>query len=145
VRARVPRCHEAESSSWAGKLSAGPVAAVLPGGPVPATPRSGQAAIGTDLVAMMDALDIEQAILAGHDWGGRAPCVVAALWPGRCRGLFSVNSYLIQDIAAATPIRPDLEAGLWYFYYFATERGRTGLAAHRREIADVIWRRNSPR
>jgi pimeloyl-ACP methyl ester carboxylesterase len=111
------------------------------------TPRSGQqAALGTDLIEMLDALDIEQAVLAGHDWGGRAACVVAALWPERCCGLVSVNSYLIQDIArAATPIRPDLEAGLWYFFYFATERGRAGLTANRRAIADVIWRRNSPR
>jgi pimeloyl-ACP methyl ester carboxylesterase len=111
------------------------------------TPRSGQqAALGADVVAFMDALRIERAVLAGYDWGGRAACVVAALWPARCAGLVSVNSYLIQDIkAAATPIRPDLEAGFWYFYYFLTERGRAGLTANRREIARVIWKRNSPR
>ncbi len=110
------------------------------------TPRSGQqAAIGADVVALMDALRIPSAVLAGHDWGGRAACVVAALWPGRCRGLVSVNSYLIQDIASSTtPISPEIEAGLWYFYYFATERGRSGLARNRREIARVIWTRNSP-
>ena len=93
----------------------------------------------------MDALAIPRAIFAGHDWGGRAACVAAALWPERCAGIISVNSYLIQDISSAmTPIRPDLEAGLWYFYYFLTERGRAGLAAHRTEIARVIWLRNSP-
>ena len=112
-----------------------------------ATPRSGQqAAIGADVIELMDALGIGQANLAGHDWGGRAACVAAALWPERCSGLVSVNSYLIQDISsAAKPIRPDLEAGLWYFYYFATERGRAGLTANRRAIAEVIWKRNSPK
>jgi pimeloyl-ACP methyl ester carboxylesterase len=110
------------------------------------TPRSGQqAALGADAVGLLDALDIPRAILAGYDWGGRAACVAAALWPQRCAGIVSVNSYLIQDIAAATtPIRPDLEAGFWYFYYFLTERGRAGLAANRREVARVIWTRNSP-
>jgi pimeloyl-ACP methyl ester carboxylesterase len=112
----------------------------------PATPRSGQqAALGADVVALLDALGIRRAVLAGYDWGARAACVVAALWPERCTGLVSVNSYLIQDIAAATtPIRPDLEAGFWYFYYFLTERGRAGLAADPRGVAEVIWRRNSP-
>jgi pimeloyl-ACP methyl ester carboxylesterase len=112
----------------------------------PATPRSGQqAALGADVVAMLDALGIARAVLAGYDWGARAACVVAALWPERCAGLVSVNSYLIQDIAAAmTPIRPDLEAGFWYFYYFLPERGRAGLAADPRGVAEVIWRRNSP-
>ena len=110
-----------------------------------ATPRSGQqAALGADVVAFMDALSIPRAVLAGHDWGGRAACIVAALWPERCSGLVSVNGYLIQDIAAAmAPIQPDLEAGLWYFWYFLTERGRAGLTANRREIARVIWARNS--
>src|SRR3954454_19998399 len=110
------------------------------------TPRSGQqAALGADVLALMDALDIPRAILAGYDWGGRAACVVAALRPERCAGLVSVNGYLIQDIAAAAaPIRPDLEAGFWYFYYFLTERGRAGLTANRRDIARVIWTRNSP-
>ena len=112
-----------------------------------ASDRSGQqAALGADLLAFLDALDLEQPILAGYDWGGRAACVVAALWPERVAGLVSVNGYLIQEIAAsALPIRPDLEAGFWYFWYFATERGRAGLELNRREIAEVIWRRNSPR
>jgi pimeloyl-ACP methyl ester carboxylesterase len=113
----------------------------------PATPRSGQqAALGADVIDLMDALDIPRAILAGYDWGGRAACIVAALWPERCAGLVSVNGYLIQDISSAmTPIRPDLEAGFWYFFYFATERGRQGLTANRRDIAKVIWTRNSPK
>jgi pimeloyl-ACP methyl ester carboxylesterase len=111
-----------------------------------ATPRSGQqAALGADVVAFLDALGLERAVLAGYDWGGRAACVVAALWPDRCAGLVSVNGYLVQDIAAAArPLRPDLEAGFWYFFYFLTERGRAGLTANRREIARVIWTRNSP-
>lgn len=110
------------------------------------TPRSGQqAAIGVDVVALMDALNIERAVLAGYDWGGRAACVAAALWPERCTGLVSVNSYLIQDIArAAEPIAPRVESGLWYQYYFQTERGRAGLIANRREIAKTLWTRNSP-
>ncbi len=112
-----------------------------------AAPRSGQqAAIGADVIDLLDALDVPRATFAGYDWGGRAACVAAALRPQRCAGIVSVNSYLIQDIAAAgTPIRPDLEAGFWYFYYFATERGRAGLTAHRRDIAKVIWTRNSPK
>lgn len=110
------------------------------------TPRSGQqAALGADAVAMLDALGVEEAILAGYDWGGRAACVAAALWPDRVSGLVSVNGYLIQDIAGSgKPLRPDLEAGFWYFYYFLTERGRAGLTAYRRAVAEVIWRRNSP-
>jgi pimeloyl-ACP methyl ester carboxylesterase len=111
------------------------------------TPRSGQqAALGADALALMDALAIDRAILAGYDWGGRAACVAAALHPERVTGIVSVNSYLIQDIRAADqPLRPDLEAGFWYFFYFLTERGRAGLTANRREVAEVIWRRNSPK
>jgi pimeloyl-ACP methyl ester carboxylesterase len=110
------------------------------------TPRSGQqAALGADVVAFMDALGVERAYLAGYDWGGRAANVAAALWPERVLGLVSVNSYLIQDIGAATkPITPELEAGFWYFYYFLTERGRAGLAADPLGVARVIWKRNSP-
>ncbi|MET0885244.1 MAG: alpha/beta hydrolase [Mycetocola sp.] len=108
--------------------------------------RSGQqAALGADLLAFIDALDLFEPILAGYDWGGRAACAVAALWPERISGLVSVNGYLIQNIAAShTPIRADLEAGFWYFWYFATDRGRAGLEANRRDIAKVIWTRNSP-
>jgi pimeloyl-ACP methyl ester carboxylesterase len=113
----------------------------------PATPRSGQqAAIGADVVDLLDALGLPRAVLAGYDWGGRAACVAAALWPDRVAALVSVNSYLVQDISTAMqPLRPDLEAGFWYFFYFLTERGHAGLTANRRGIAEVIWRRNSPR
>ncbi|WP_342086203.1 alpha/beta fold hydrolase [Dyadobacter sp. OTU695] len=111
-----------------------------------ATHRSGQqAAIGNDVIALMDALKIPRAVLAGYDWGGRAACVVAALWPERCAGLVSVNGYLIQDISkAARPLAAKTEAGFWYQYYFLTERGHAGLTANRREIARLMWTRNSP-
>lgn len=110
------------------------------------TPRSGQqASIGADLLALMDALKIPRAVVAGYDWGGRAACVAAALWPERCTGLVSVNSYLIQDIAkSAQPVAAKVEAGIWYQYYFLTERGRAGLTANRRDIARLMWTRNSP-
>jgi pimeloyl-ACP methyl ester carboxylesterase len=109
-------------------------------------PRAGQqGALGADAIAFMDALKLKRAVLAGYDWGGRAACVVAALWPERCAGLISVNGYLIQDIAnAGNPIAPQVESGLWYQYYFQTERGRAGLAANRRELARTLWIRNSP-
>jgi pimeloyl-ACP methyl ester carboxylesterase len=111
-----------------------------------AAPRSGQqAAIGVDVIALMDALKIPTAVLAGYDWGGRAACVVAALWPERCTGLVSVNNYLIQDIAhAGMPLSPKLEWGIWTQFYFATERGRAGLAANRTEIARLLWTNESP-
>jgi pimeloyl-ACP methyl ester carboxylesterase len=112
------------------------------------TPRSGQqAALGSDVIDLMDALGIDRAILAGYDWGGRGACVAAALWPERCAGLVSVNEggYLIMDVAAAAnPLRPELEAGLWFFFYFATERGRRGLAANRRDLARLLWTQLSP-
>ncbi len=112
----------------------------------PATPRSGeQAAIGADLIALMDALAVQRAVLAGYDWGGRAACVAAALWPDRCTGLVSVNGYLIQGIAKAmVPARPEREVPLWYQYYFQVERGRAGLAANRRGIARILWQQWSP-
>lgn len=111
-----------------------------------ATPRSGeQAAIGADLIALMDALGIKRAVFAGYDWGGRAACVGAALWPDRCTGLVSVNSYLIQDIARAmVPAKAEREVPLWYQYYFQVERGRAGLVANRREIAKLLWKQWSP-
>jgi pimeloyl-ACP methyl ester carboxylesterase len=112
----------------------------------PATPRSGeQAAVGADLMALMDALGIQRAVFAGYDWGGRAACIGAALWPERCIGLVSVNSYLIQDIAnAMRPARPEREVPLWYQYYFQLERGRAGLAANRRGITRILWQQWSP-
>ncbi len=110
------------------------------------TPRSGeQASIGADLIELMDALAIERAVFAGYDWGGRAACVGAALWPDRCIGLVSVNGYLIQDIAKAMiPVKPEREVPLWYQYYFQLERGRAGLAANRRDIARILWQQWSP-
>jgi pimeloyl-ACP methyl ester carboxylesterase len=112
----------------------------------PATPRSGeQAAMGADLMALMDALHIQRAVFAGYDWGGRAACIGAALWPERCIGLVCVNSYLIQDIARAmVPARPEREVPLWYQYYFQLERGRAGLAANRRGITKILWEQWSP-
>jgi pimeloyl-ACP methyl ester carboxylesterase len=112
----------------------------------PATPRSGeQAALGADLIALIDTLGIERAVFAGYDWGGRAGCVAAALWPERCAGLVSLNSYNIQDIARAMgPAKAEREVPLWYQYYFQIERGRAGLAANRREIARILWQQWSP-
>ena len=110
------------------------------------TPRSGeQAALGADLRALMDALKIERAVLGGYDWGGRAACVVSALWPQRAEALVSGNSYNIQDIAhAMDPASPAEEAAFWYQYYFHIERGRRGLAKDRRGIARLLWRMWSP-
>jgi len=112
----------------------------------PATPRSGeQAALGADLLALMDALAVPRAVLAGYDWGGRAACVVAALWPERCAGLVSLNSYNIQNIAKAmVPDTPANEHSLWYQYYFHSERGRAGLAADRRAFCRLLWSLWSP-
>jgi pimeloyl-ACP methyl ester carboxylesterase len=97
------------------------------------------------MMALMDALGIKRAVFAGYDWGGRAACVGAALWPERCIGLVCVNGYLIQDIAKAmVPARPDREVPLWYQYYFQVERGRAGLAANLRGIAKILWQQWSP-
>jgi pimeloyl-ACP methyl ester carboxylesterase len=111
-----------------------------------ATPRSGeQAALGADLLALMDALAVPRAVLAGYDWGGRAACVVAALWPQRCAGLVSFNSYNIQDISASMqPDTPANEHRLWYQYYFHSERGRAGLAQDRRALTRLLWTLWSP-
>lgn len=110
------------------------------------TPRSGQqAALGNDLRETMDALGIARALLAGYDWGGRAACIVAALWPERVHGLVTVNGYNIQDIASAVkPSAPAQEHRFWYQYYFHTERGRAGLTANRRALARYIWQIWSP-
>ena len=111
-----------------------------------ATPRSGQqAALGRDLADFMDALGIERAVLAGYDWGGRAACVVAALWPERVSGLVAIGGYNIQDIAgAAKPAAPDTEYRRWYQWYFHTERGRAGLVANRRPLCRLLWQLWSP-
>jgi pimeloyl-ACP methyl ester carboxylesterase len=110
------------------------------------TPRSGeQAALGHDLLALMDALGIKAAVLAGYDWGGRAACIVAALWPERVRGLVSQNGYNIQDILrSGEPLSPEAEFRYWYQYYFHSERGRLGLARNRREFCHLLWRLWSP-
>lgn len=110
------------------------------------TLRSGeQAALGADLLAFLDGLGIERAVLAGYDWGGRAACVVAALWPERCAGLVSVNSYNIQNIARAMePEAPEKELRLWYQYYLHGERGRAGLEQNRRAFSKLLWQLWSP-
>jgi len=110
------------------------------------TPRSGQqAALGNDLRELMDALAIKRAVLAGYDWGGRAACIVAALWPERVAGLVSGNAYNIQNIpAAGEPATPAQEHRLWYQYYFHTERGRAGLEQNRRALARLLWQLWSP-
>jgi pimeloyl-ACP methyl ester carboxylesterase len=110
------------------------------------TPRSGQqAALGQDLKELLDALDIPKAVLAGYDWGGRAACVVSALWPERSAGLVSCGAYNIQDIPNSfKPAEPEQEARYWYQYYFHTERGRNGLARKRRELTRLLWKMWSP-
>jgi pimeloyl-ACP methyl ester carboxylesterase len=112
----------------------------------PDTPRSGQqAALGNDLLELLDALGIRSAALAGYDWGGRAACVAAALWPERVRCLVTANGYNIQNIAQSVkPRSPEEEHRAWYQYYFHTERGRAGLTANRREFAKLLWRLWSP-
>ena len=111
-----------------------------------ATPRSGeQAALASDVLALLNALGIPRAVLAGYDWGGTAACAAAALWPERCAGLLSFNSYKVQNIAAAqTPAAPEDEFRYWYQWYFQGERGRAGLAANRRALCKLLWRLWSP-
>jgi pimeloyl-ACP methyl ester carboxylesterase len=111
-----------------------------------ATMRSGQqAAIAQDLLDLMDALAIPRAALIGYDWGGRAACIVAALWPERARCLVLGGGYTIQDIAgAAAPLPPETEHRLWYQYYFHTARGHAGLTADRVNFGRLLWRLWSP-
>jgi pimeloyl-ACP methyl ester carboxylesterase len=110
------------------------------------TLRSGQQAVlAHDLLAVMDALAIPRAVLAGYDWGGRAACIVAALWPERVRGLVSGGGYNIQDIPGSIrPQEPENELRYWYQYYFHSERGRAGLAQHRHDMCKLLWRLWSP-
>ncbi len=112
----------------------------------PHTMRSGQqGAIGSDLKDLMDALGIARAFLAGYDWGGRAACIVAALWPERVRGLVSIGGYNIQDIAKNVKPEPaDQEWRFWYQWYFNTARGVAGLAANRHDLCRLIWKMWSP-
>jgi pimeloyl-ACP methyl ester carboxylesterase len=111
------------------------------------TLRNGQqAALAVDVIALMDALSIERAILGGFDWGGRSADVVAALWPDRCQALVSVSGYLIGSQAAgAAPLPPAAEHAWWYQFYFATDRGQAGYAKYRGEFGKLIWRLASPR
>ena len=111
------------------------------------TLRNGQqSALAADTVALMDALRIQRAIVAGCDWGARTACIVAALWPERCKALVSVSGYLIGSQAAnAAPLLPEAELAWWYQFYFATERGRAGYEKYRKEFARLIWRTASPK
>ena len=110
------------------------------------TPRSGQqAALGADVRDLLDGLEIERAVLAGYDWGGRGACIAAALWPERVRGLVSIGGYNIQDIAGSTAPGPaEQEWRWWYQYYFHTPRGEAGLKRNRREIGRLLWSLWSP-
>ncbi len=112
-----------------------------------ATLRNGeQAALALDVIALMDALEIERTIVAGFDWGARTANIVAALWPERCTGLVSVSGYLIgSQEAGKLPLPPAAELQWWYQYYFATERGQVGYDRYRREFAKLIWRTASPK
>lgn len=111
-----------------------------------ATPRSGQqAALGSDVIALLDALRLETAILAGYDWGGLSSCVASALWPERVAGLVSLASYDVVDIERQKRAHdPSTEHTVWYQHLFQTERGRECLATHRRELCRMLWRQWSP-
>ncbi|MGJ4860437.1 alpha/beta fold hydrolase [Labrys sp. KB_33_2] len=110
------------------------------------TPRNGQqAALGSDIIAFMDALKIEKAVIGGYDWGARTADIVAALWPERCKALVSVSGYLIgsQELNKA-PLPPKAELQWWYQYYFATDRGEAGYAKYTHDFARLIWELASP-
>jgi pimeloyl-ACP methyl ester carboxylesterase len=111
------------------------------------TPRNGQqAALAVDTIALMDALKIEKAIIAGFDWGARTANILAALWQERCKGHVSVSGYLIGSREAnKTPLPPKAELQWWYQYYFATERGRAGYDKYRHDFAKLIWQLASPK
>ncbi|MBI4780772.1 MAG: alpha/beta hydrolase [Oscillatoriophycideae cyanobacterium NC_groundwater_1537_Pr4_S-0.65um_50_18] len=108
--------------------------------------RNGQqSAIALDIIALMDALGIEQAILAGYDWGARTANIIAALWPERCKALVSVSGYLIGNPEAnQQPLPPQAELQWWYQFYFATERGRLGYEQNRHDFNKLIWQIASP-
>jgi len=111
------------------------------------TVRNGQpSAIAADIVALMDALKIEKAVLAGFDWGARTVNIIAALWPARCKAMVSVSGYLIgSQEAGKMPLPPKAELQWWYQYYFATERGRAGYEKNRHDFAKLIWQLASPK
>jgi pimeloyl-ACP methyl ester carboxylesterase len=105
-----------------------------------------QSVVALDVTALMDALKFQKAILAGYDWGARTANIIAALWPERCEAMVSVNGYLINNLERnKRPLPPKAEHGWWYQYYFATERGRAGLDAYRRDLAKLVWKVNSPK
>lgn len=110
------------------------------------TPRNAQQSVlAIDALALMDALRIDRALIAGFDWGARTANILAALWPERCKAMVSVSGYLIGSPEAnKRPLAPKDELSWWYQFYFATERGRAGYAAHRGEFAELIWRLASP-
>jgi len=109
--------------------------------------RNGQQSVlGVDVIALMDALGIADAIIGGFDWGARTANVVATLWPGRCKAMVSVSGYLIGSPEAnKAPLLPPAELAWWYQYYFATDRGRAGYDTYRREFAKLIWQTASPK
>jgi pimeloyl-ACP methyl ester carboxylesterase len=109
--------------------------------------RNGQpAALAVDIIALMDALKIEKATLAGYDWGARTADIIAALWPERCKALVSVSGYLIgSQEAGKMPLPPKAELQWWYQFYFATERGRAGYDKNRHDFAKLIWQLASPK
>jgi pimeloyl-ACP methyl ester carboxylesterase len=111
-----------------------------------ATPRSAeQAALASDVIDLLDGVGLSRAIFAGFDWGARAACAAAALWPQRCSGLVSAGGYALHHLgSSATPTRPEREAALWYQYYLMSERGRAGLTIYRREFARLLWHQWSP-
>jgi pimeloyl-ACP methyl ester carboxylesterase len=111
------------------------------------TVRNGQqSVVAVDMIALMDALKIQKAIVAGFDWGARTANIMAALWPERCKALVSVSGYLIGSPAAnETPLPPKAELAWWYQFYFATDRGRAGYDKYRREFAKLIWQLASPK
>lgn len=109
--------------------------------------RNGQpAALALDLIALMDALKIDRAVIGGFDWGARTAAIIAALWPERCKALVSVSGYLIgNQQSGKIPLPPNAELQWWYQYYFATERGQAGYDKYRREFAKLIWQLASPK
>ncbi|KQW63984.1 alpha/beta fold hydrolase [Variovorax sp. Root411] len=111
------------------------------------TPRNGQqSVVAVDIIALMDALKIQAATVAGCDWGARTACIMAALWPERVKALVSVSGYLIgSQEAGKTPLPPQAELQWWYQYYFATERGRAGYEKNRHDFAKLIWQIASPK
>ena len=111
------------------------------------TVRNGQpSAVGVDIMALMDALKIEKAIIAGYDWGARTANIIAALWPERCKAMVSVSGYLIgSQEAGKMPLPPKAELEWWYQFYFATERGRAGYEKYTHDFAKLIWQLASPK